>query len=288
MSTVTQPGSTELRATPRAYPFPAATQPPGTHQEDSGAGRGAYSHRDPSAPRAPQGRGSSGLKLGPHPSRQAAIQAGHRDTGTLCGQPARQQCPRWAACPRRLNRVRGRSGGPAVERHTGPGETISIPPFNVPGLSQPRGHSLACPPRRPAPRLRAPKPPRPGRRPPPPPRWGPREAVALATAPSPWQRGGRHAGAGPARSISRPQAGPGGLRGFPPGASGAAGEGAMRGGKGSALPRCWGCPPSGVRGRSPGKGIVPRRLWSCPWSQGDRGEPDNASQSEGQSLTAEP
>ena len=96
MPTVTQPGSTELRATPQAYPFPAATRPPGTHQEDGAAGRGAYSPRDPSAHRAPQGRGSSGLMLGPHPSRQAAIQAGHRDTGTLCGQPARLETTRQA------------------------------------------------------------------------------------------------------------------------------------------------------------------------------------------------
>ena len=291
MPTVTQPGSTELRATPQAYPFPAATRPPGTHQEDGAAGRGAYSPRDPSAHRAPQGRGSSGLMLGPHPSRQAAIQAGHRDTGTLCGQPARLETTRQAVSSLGGMSLPAEPGQGKVRRahcgeaHRPRGDNIH-PSLHRPCRSL-EGTALRAPLGAPPHASGRQSRPAPGAAPPP--WWGPREAVARATAPSPWQRGGRHAGAGPgpARSISRPQAGPGGLRGFPPWASGAAGEGAMRGGKGSALPRCWGCPPSGVRGRSPGKGIVPRRLWTCPWSQGDRGKPDNASQTEGQSLTTE-
>lgn len=82
-----------------------------------------------------------------------------------------------------------------------------------------------------------------------PPWWGPREAVALATAPSPWQRGGRQAGGWAARASPAPAPPPPALggKGLPAaGSRGRRGAGAQ----------------GGARGH--GEALVARRFWACP------------------------
>lgn len=171
--------------------FPALIRPPGSLQEGGRVGGGgAHSSSDPCAHRAMLGRRTSHLVPHFHHARQVAIQDGHRDT-ELAVRPAPQAADKegsvfpWVACLCWLSQGRGRSGGPRKRifipshfcpHHSSRGACCATP-SREPPTPGPGGARAALPLQGPAASL-----------------WmmdgGPREAVTLATAPSPRQLGG--------------------------------------------------------------------------------------------------
>lgn len=216
--------------------------------------------------------------LGPHPSRQVATQAGHRDTGTALWPACRAADNKagsvlaWAVRPRRRNQVRGRSGGHSEKRRTGPRKTTSIPRINVPATAQraqavrpphaplpmPEG-AKAAPPQAPPPHRGAR-----GRRSP----WQPRRPHGNAEA-------GTQGGWAAAEHLP-PPARRWGAKGFLPWASGAAGEGGMQRGNGVYPTPRLGVLPVLVWGETLGRGFYPGGFWTCPWPQAAESSQDNA------------